>query len=290
VVNMHLRKEFYHWQIAYRKEGTSNFVTIPNPPYGWAADPFMIEYQKELYLFAELFLFKSERKGVIGYCKYQNGKFGGWNITMDKHWHLSYPFVFIHDEKLYMCPEAVQSEEISIYELISFPDKWKKVKTLLINGKFADTTLFQYNDENYFFTFKHKEDSLINGTLYLYKWEDDDTLFFQDISSDISTARPGGKLICEKDKLIRVSQNSIGGYGAGLVFSEIDSLWPEYQEHIIKRVYPKDFEIECKEKYIGIHTYNRCQDIEVIDLKYKIASFTERRAQKRVRKVFLNKY
>lgn len=287
---MRSRKEFYHWQIAYRKRGMTDFIIVPNPPYGWAADPFVIEYQKELYLFAEIFLFKTERKGVIGYCEYQNGKFGEWKITMDKHWHLSYPFVFIQDEKLYMCPEAVQSEEISIYELISFPNRWRKVKTLLINGKFADTTLFQYKDINYFFTFKHTEDSLINGTLYLYKMEKDDVFSPQEISSDISTARPGGKLFYEGNKLIRVSQNSIGGYGAGLVFSEIDSFWPKYQEHVVKSIYPKNLKIEHQEKYIGIHTYNRCQDIEVIDLKYKTTSFMERRAQKRVRKVFLNKY
>lgn len=287
---MRLRKEFNHWQIAYRKRGATNFIIVPNPPYGWAADPFVIEYQKELYLFAEIFLFKSERKGVIGYCKYQNGKFGEWKITMDKHWHLSYPFVFVQNEKLYMCPEAVQSEEISIYELISFPDRWKKVKTLLLNGKYADTTLLQYHDENYFFTFKHTENSLVNGTLYLYKWEKGDNLHAREISSDIGIARPGGRLICEKGRLIRVSQNSIGGYGAGLVFSEIDCLWPEYQEHVVKSIYPKDLEIKHKEKYIGIHTYNRCHDVEVIDLKYEVASFAEHRAQKRVRKVFLNKY
>lgn len=287
---MHLYKKYNHWQIAYRLKGMNRFTLIPNPTYGWAADPFLIEYQQELYLFAEIFLYKSERKGVIGYCKYQDGKFGEWNITMDKHWHLSYPFVFVQNGKLYMCPEAIQSEEISIYELIEFPDKWKKVKTLLQNGRYADTTPFLYENENYLFTFIHTEDSLIKGTLYIYKWEENDSFLCRKISSDIGNARPGGKIIYKDNKLIRVSQNSNGGYGTGLVFSLIDNVWPIYQEHVLKTIYPADLDIECKEKYIGIHTYNSCGDMEVIDLKYATFSFTEYWAQKRVRKIFLNKY
>lgn len=287
---MHLYNKFNHWQIAYRKTGMEYFVTVPNPIYGWAADPFLVEFEKEIYLFAEIFLYKSERKGVIGYCKYQNDGFSEWNIAMDKHWHLSYPFVFEQGGKLYMCPEAVQSEEISIYELISFPDKWVKVKTLLVNGKYADTTLFQYNNENYLFTYKHTENSLINGTLYIYKVEENGNLSCRAISSDISNARPGGKIIYSENNLIRVSQDSEEEYGAGLVFSKIDSVWPIYQEHVIRKVYPRDLKIKNVEKYKGVHTYNQCRDMEVVDLKYKTFSLTEYVSQKRIRKVFLNKY
>lgn len=287
---MYFSKKYDHWLIAYRRKGEKSFIAIPNPPYGWAADPFLIRFQGELYLFAEIFLYKSRRNGVIGYCKYENNRFGRWIITMDKHWHLSYPFVFVQNEKLYMCPESIQSEEVSIYELVSFPNKWKRVKTLLKNGKHADTTFFQYRDERYMFTFEHT-DSLINGTLCLYKLEGDKSFVLKkELSSDIGIARPGGNIIYENGRLIRVSQNSKNGYGSGLVFSEIDSIWPKYSEHIIKNVYPKDIEIEHREKYIGIHTFNRCEDMEVIDLKYKTGSIAEYIAQKRVRKVFLNLY
>lgn len=287
---MKLYKKFFHWQIAYKKKQSNRFIMISNPPYGWAADPFLVEYQNELYLFAEIFLYKSERKGVIGYCKYQDDGFSEWEITMDKHWHLSYPFVFVKNGKLYMCPEAVQSEEISIYELICFPNKWKKVMTLLANGKYADTTFFQYNNVDYMFTYEHPEHSLIEGSLYLYKWDQDGVLQHRKISSDIRSARPGGKIIYKDNRLIRVSQNSDGGYGTGLVFSLIDNIWPEYQEHIIRKVYPEDLVVESKRKCIGIHTYNTCRDIEVVDFKYEVTSFEEYLAQKRVRKVFLNKY
>lgn len=283
-------KRFYHWQIAFRTKGMSRFDLIPDPPYGWTADPFLIEYQDEIYLFAEIFLYRSERKGVIGYCKYQDGTFGEWKIAMDKHWHLSYPFVFTKDDRLYLCPESVQSEEVSIYELIAFPDKWKKVEILLQNGRYADSTLFRYKGGDYLFTYKHTEDSLIDGTLYLYKLDGSDGFSRREISSDIASARPGGKLIYTDDALIRVSQDSSGGYGAGLVFSAIDSVWPVYKEHVVRKIYPKDLDIDHKERYLGIHTYGRCRDMEVIDLKYATFSFAEYMAQKRVRKVFLNKY
>lgn len=101
---------FKRWEIAYRRAGEEKFHLIPNPPYGWCADPFLVEYHDTIYLFAEIFLYKSERNGVIGYCTYENGRFGAWTITMDKHWHLSYPNVFVYENNLYMCPESYQKE------------------------------------------------------------------------------------------------------------------------------------------------------------------------------------
>ena len=79
-MNLH---ESTHWQIAYKNKKMSKYELIPNPNWAWAADPFLVEYKGELYIFAELFLYKSERNGVIGYCKYKNGTFGEWTVTMD---------------------------------------------------------------------------------------------------------------------------------------------------------------------------------------------------------------
>ena len=58
-------KKYEHWQIAYR-EDEGEFKLVSNPDWAWAADPFLVKYKGEIYLFAELFLYKSERNGVIG--------------------------------------------------------------------------------------------------------------------------------------------------------------------------------------------------------------------------------
>ncbi|GFI63499.1 hypothetical protein IMSAG117_00914 [Lactobacillaceae bacterium] len=83
-----------HWKIAYRTSPEEPFKMVPNPEFAWAADPFLIKYEEKIYLFAELFLYKSERNGVIGYCEFMGDHFSEWKVTMDEHWHLSYPTAF----------------------------------------------------------------------------------------------------------------------------------------------------------------------------------------------------
>ena len=94
----------------------------------------------------------------------------------------------------------------------------------------------------------------------------------------------------ESGNIIRVSQDSSKDYGGGLVFCEVEVMWPEYQEHEIRRLSVQDMHIESRKRYIGMHTYNRGGDLEVIDLKYYCYSLKEYMARKRVRKVFMNKY
>ncbi|MBQ6995890.1 MAG: hypothetical protein IJN64_15630 [Lachnospiraceae bacterium] len=283
-------KTFEHWQIAYRQSGQAKFQLVPNPTWAWAADPFLVDYRGKKMLFAELFLYKSERNGVIGYCEFDGNKFSEWTVSMDKHWHLSYPNIWEDNGKLYMCPESYQAEEIAIYELIELPNKWKKVKILMQNEKCVDSTFFRYAGEEYLFTYRLTNSGII-GELILYKVGKDGKLIEGKIVSDnIENARPGGKVIENDGKIIRVSQDSGNGYGSGLVFSVIENLYPVYRETEIKRIKPKDISIDNSSKYQGIHTYNKLGELEVIDLKYNVFSIREFLAQKRVRKVFLNKY
>ena len=104
-------RKFFHWHIAFRCAENMAFVAVKNPNWGWAADPFLIRYNGKIMLFAELYLYKSERNGVIGYCEWNGHKFEEWKVSMDKHWHLSYPNVWSENGKLYMCPETNQLEE-----------------------------------------------------------------------------------------------------------------------------------------------------------------------------------
>ena len=280
---------FKRWEIAYRKEGEEKYHLVPNPPYGWCADPFLVEYHGTLYLFAEIFLYQSERNGVIGYCTYENDKFSSWTVTMDKHWHLSYPNVFIHEDSLYMCPESYQKEEVGVYKLIEFPDHWEKVASLLENGKYVDTTFLRTEGQTYMFTFQptfHQR----GGVLLQYRLENNVPSDCRMLTDDKSKARPGGNFFQEDGKIMRVSQDSMKEYGQALVLSEVDAVWPQYQEHEVKRVSPDTISVESKRKYIGLHTYNRCCNLEVIDLKYECYSWKEYAARKRVRKIFLNKY
>lgn len=284
------KSRYYHWQIAYRKHGEKIFKTIDNPPYAWAADPFLVEYEGKVFLFAELFLYKSERNGVIGYCEYENGCFSDWKISMDNHWHLSYPNVFVKDGKLMMCPETYQKKEVSIYELVELPNKWKIHKIILYDVMLVDSTFLSLENQHFMFSFKP---SFIGneGSLIQYKISEDyQVLSEKIISSDISVARPAGNFIKNKNKIFRVCQISGCNYGEGIKITKVESVWPEYKENIVKTIYPSDILVDSNKKIDGIHTFNSLGDLEVIDIKYYDKTFGEYIASKRTKKVFTNKY
>lgn len=288
---MQKKFRFDRWQTAYRLKGEERFTLLPNPEWGWAADPFPIMYRGFLYIFAEIFLYRSERNGVIAYCRFEDGKFSDWTVSMDKHWNLSYPNIFVWNGRLCMCPETRQNDEIAIYGLKAFPDRWEKIKVLLSNVQCVDTTFCTYGGETYMFTFQPKKGG-VKGELYLYRFVGDTPSEGKIISEDTGTesARPGGRIICEAGKLFRVSQNGSKGYGSGLVFSEIDSFAPVYREHVTRRIKAEEIEGNWDREFSGIHTYNRIDEIEVIDLKYSVFSLEEYLARRRVRKVFVEKY
>ena len=285
-------QEFDHWHIAYKRIGTQRFEIIQSPYYGWTADPFLIRFKGRLYLFAEIFLYKSERKGVIGFCVYNEEKkqWSDWKVSMDRHWHLSYPYVFIRNEKLYMIPESWQLGEVVLYELKAFPDQWIKVKSLLMNGEYCDSTLFSWGGEDYLISFERGVKTPEGkGILYCHD-KTGDFRVCQNISDSLEGARCGGKVIYKNGKVIRVGQNSAKCYGGGLIFYEIDSVRPEYREHEIKRIDMNDFRLSWRRRFRGIHTYNEFEGFKVIDLCERTTSFAERMASKRVRKVFNDKY
>ena len=49
-----------HWQIAYRNNAEKEFTLVQNPDWGWCADPFLVKFQGEIYLFAEIFLYDAD--------------------------------------------------------------------------------------------------------------------------------------------------------------------------------------------------------------------------------------
>lgn len=279
-----------HWQIAWKRKNEEKYKFICNPKWGWCADPFLVEYENELYLFAEIFLYKSERNGVIGYCKYLDGVWGDWVVTMDKHWHLSYPNVWVEDGKLLMCPESYQMEEVAIYELVEFPNKWKKINTLISDVEYCDTTFLCKDGNKYMITYERGTARYSGGRGLLYRILNGRAVDMQVISESNEGNRCGGKIITEQNRIIRVAQNCKEEYGGGLIFYEIESVSPIYVEHEVKRILPKDIFLDGKNKFTGIHTYNTFRNIEVIDLKYSKISIDEYFARQRIKKVFVNKY
>jgi hypothetical protein len=82
------------------------------------------------------------------------------------------------------------------------------------------------------------------------------------ISSNVADARCGGAVIDTGGKLIRPSQDCRGRYGGALLFQDIEMLTEtDYAEKTRARIEPTWLAGQ-----VGVHTYNRLRDWEVIDI------------------------
>ena len=135
------------WNVAWRKRTSSilsdfstEFTVIENSYRYWAADPFLYEDNEKKYIFAELFDYVL-RRGVLGVCELGDSIKPKWKPIIIEEFHLSYPYILEFRGKKYIIPESSDAKCLLVYEAVSFPYKWKKVKVLRNKVCYADTTI-----------------------------------------------------------------------------------------------------------------------------------------------------
>ena len=267
-----MRLKIETWSIAYRKkkEGlifndVSDFTVIDNGRKGWYADPFLFDYKGKTYLFAEFFSYDIGR-GVLVYAVYddENERFSAFNEIIREDYHLSYPLVFVgNDGEIYMMPESNESNELYLYKVVDFPEKWEKHKTIAEDIKLADTTLFVYNGKNYAFSLE------LDDKMLLMELDDSYNLIDKTLlSNDMSFARAGGRIFEYEGKHIFVSQDCKDDYGKAVNLIDFTLDNKTFKHIIIKKITPEDVGLINSPKASGIHTYNFSDKLEVIDLKY----------------------
>ena len=108
---MNLLKKLFvvGWNVAYRKKGQKEYKVIKNHFTSWSADPFVFEYNNEVYIFAEIFNL-SRYRGCIGYTKLVDGKFTKWKEVIVEDYHLSFPNIQVEDGNIYIYPETQKSK------------------------------------------------------------------------------------------------------------------------------------------------------------------------------------
>lgn len=263
------------WNVAFRKKGCGKILKDNDTPFTiiknnfryWAADPFVIEYGGNTYIFAELYDYVL-RRGVLGYCSIFDGKVSKWKPIIKEPYHLSYPCLIESEGKLYLMPESSEAQVLTVYEAVDFPNKWEKRKILRDGIKFADTTPFPYKEKNIALT--HNIDDPEHPRLMLIDLDNQhaDTI----VSNEpVLRTRPAGHVFLCDENIIRPAQVSLDtgdGYGKGLVFYKChldENL--QYFETVVYEVHPEELDYDTNIFLDGIHTYNFCEHYEVIDLK-----------------------
>jgi hypothetical protein len=236
------------------------------------ADPFIYYYDKDYYVFFENYNYKTQ-KGKISCGKVEGRNLVDIKDVLEMEYHLSYPYIFKEDDKIYLMPETEKNNRLEIYECIEFPNKWELYSTAFDGEKVVDA--FFYNDEQkqkWLFVNKKANDNCSSDSeLYIYKV---DSLKMDKMEPhknnpviiDSRVARNGGPIFKYENKYYRPSQANIDGiYGAALNINEINKLSiEEYNEETVVTVKPNFYK-----GLISMHHLHQVNDLFVFDAAFK---------------------
>ena len=267
-----------YWTIAYRKRtengsilhesNITGFSLLPQRKFITQADPFLYVHQGKNWLFYEKQNL-TDMKGTL-WCVNLDEPLEKPVKVLEEAFHLSYPQIFRYGKYTYMLPETKSAGEIRLYRCVQFPGKWEKVETLFDLAA-VDTTILQKPDgNNGYYAFTYTENRL---EIYLCRVEEEKFRIISKekiyASEQSKVLRPGGAFLEEDGKWYRSAQNCGEYYGQELIIHEIDRLDENgFAEHEYCRLTPEKIEIPGINP-IGIHTYNRNEQYEVIDILHR---------------------
>jgi hypothetical protein len=155
-------------------------------------------------------------------------------IVLAEPYHLSYPYVFEWLDDYYMIPESYMAGAVRLYKARRFPTEWAFAGTLLAGPYYADPSVLRY--QNKWWLFVDASPGIQHNTLRLFWAETLTGLWFEHSRSPIIVgnphiARPAGRLVVFRDKLIRFAQDCYPAYGNQIHAFEITELsTTEYRE------------------------------------------------------------
>ncbi|WP_421693102.1 glucosamine inositolphosphorylceramide transferase family protein [Aestuariivirga sp.] len=144
------RRRTEHFSVKIRHVGETFATSIPSPPNGYFADPFVRVRDGKTWLFAEQFQYREDRghlsvmgldaKGAI--TSVEALAFTPAYAALDCH--ASYPFVFEHDGVAYMIPETHEHRAIDLFVCERWPDRWQLSRRLLFGIDAVDSMVIQH--------------------------------------------------------------------------------------------------------------------------------------------------
>lgn len=216
---------------------------MPKPKL-FQADPFLFVKDEELYLFYELQYGFDPAKIVM----IKTADLKTWTkpiVVLSEPFHLSFPFVFEDEGKIYMIPECEKTDTIRLYEGNDDLTSFRYIRTLLqqkrtkeLNYNYSDSHIYKKDGIYYLFT------------SYTKNWQLYQTLYYSDdlikgifvphprtpIIIDNEYGRNGGSIIEYGNKLFRISQDCHKDYGENVSLHEVCTLNErQYEEKLYRR-------------------------------------------------------
>ncbi|WP_424961813.1 glucosamine inositolphosphorylceramide transferase family protein [Leclercia adecarboxylata] len=232
--------------------------------YIFQADPFIIDKDDRLYVFYEAFSFLNS-KGVLR-CRILNKaleeiedlKLEGFD---DLKCHLSFPFLFQLDGKLFMIPESSERKEVILFQSVDFPARWEKVKVLVSDMAVTDNVVFELDGVSYLVSTTMDNELVIHTSEGLLgDWK----LISPNLDVCNVHFRGAGKPYSINNKTYIFTQEcNPDVYGKSIFIKELTSLTPHnYEEKLVGKI---SASINNSD---GIHTLNFTDNYIVYDTKH----------------------
>jgi hypothetical protein len=248
-----LFKQVDRWNVGFylgdwKSLDFKNSICIENPKNHFLADPFVIEESHKNYCFVEDYDIKKS-KGSICVYEISNNEVINIGVALEESFHLSFPYLFKHDLKIYMLPETNENNDIRLYESIEFPLQWRLARIIKSNVQAVDSMIFQHNKLWWLFSNINPigardtcselslfyADDPISGEWTPHK--------HNPVIFDPSSARNGG-IVFDNNSVYRVGQKQVFGTygGGGFSVNKIIELTPDtYREEPALIIEPNFF-------------------------------------------------
>ena len=233
----------------------------------YAADSFCFESLGHNYIIFEDYDYKT-KKGIISLAKLdKQNKPITTNTVLDKPFHLAYPFIFEHENNIYLIPETAENNTVELYCWDKHGEEFIFQKVLMdLPG--VDASIVHYQQRWWLFCGLKNDQP--NEKLHIFY--SDELLgeykphLLNPVKVNPEGSRPAGQFIINNNVLYRPAQHSVRWYGEKIDWFRIDELTPtQFYEENVGIIEPQlDWKYNC-----GVHTYSQTATIKVIDAKLR---------------------
>lgn len=269
------------WQIGLCRCDIKEIIRskIFNPDINWLslntmdyfhADPFMLRAKDgNLEIFVEDFKFEDYYGKIALLTVDNNYSQVNRKIVLDTKLHLSYPFIFKENDRIYIFPEAGHSGRLASYEY----DPVKQSITFLqeiLGLPLLDPTIIKYKNKYWMF-----------GTLIGKNADNKLYIFYSKnllgpyiphggnpVKNSLNGSRPAGNFIVIDNVIYRPSQNCKNQYGESITINEVKILDElNFVEEPYMLICPtiKNQITKDNDKILTFHTINVVDDTIVVD-------------------------
>lgn len=184
-------------------------------------------------------------------------------MMLDTRDHLSYPYVYQENGKIYVFPENAFGGSLCCYEFDTEKREFRN-RRVIIDQPLLDSTIVRH--EGKYWLFATRLGDGFNSDLHIFYA---DNLFgpytehkANPVKSDLNGSRPAGNLIDVDGQLYRPSQNCRNYYGESITINRIKTLTTEaFEEEEYMVIEPN----KNDEFNYGIHTINAIDDLIIVD-------------------------